>query len=248
MDITILGSGTGIPSAKRGSPGIFVRLEKEGLLIDAGPGTCRQLTCAGFNTNDVDCVLLTHLHPDHANDLVPFFFAARHGESRTKTLTLIGPRGFKLYHERLMNMFGEWVASKSYSVVVKEMLKNELKREGWVLSSGQMYHEEFSVGYRIESGGKVFVYTGDTDYHKNVVKLAQNADLLVAECSFPDGAHMEGHMTPELVGRLAKEANAKRMVLVHMYPQCENTDIITQVKKVWTGDFALGEDLMKLTV
>lgn len=149
MEITLLGSGTGIPSAKRGSPGILVRLlgsdgaacesvqpgtdgnstdagvlrgprshtplsnplTSQGLLMDLGPGTCRQLARAGLNTNDVDCILLTHLHPDHANDLVPFFFAARYGESRTKPLMLIGPRGFKLYHERLMNMFGDPAAS-----------------------------------------------------------------------------------------------------------------------------------------
>ena len=43
MRVTILGSGTAVPSAERFPPGVLVEAGDEVVLVDAGPGVLRRL-------------------------------------------------------------------------------------------------------------------------------------------------------------------------------------------------------------
>jgi len=80
------------------------------------------------------------------------------------------------------------------------------------------------------------------------VELAQGADLLILESSFPDEDPCEGHLTPSLAGRMAALAGVKRLVLIHFYPECLRTDVSAQCRKTYQGELILGEDLLLLRV
>ena len=69
------------------------------------------------------------------------------------------------------------------------------------------------------------VYSGDTDYSEDLIRLAQGADLLICECSLPEEMKVEGHLVPSLAGRIASEAGCRKLLLVHLYPECEGRDI-----------------------
>ena len=56
-EIVILGSGTGIPSLKRGPAGILMRVAGQTVLIDTGPGTLHKLLTLGITYADIDKVL-----------------------------------------------------------------------------------------------------------------------------------------------------------------------------------------------
>jgi len=72
-EVVILGSGTGIPSLRRASPGLVLLSEDTKMLIDSGPGILRRMLEIGMTYRDIDLLLYTHLHPDHIADFVPFF-------------------------------------------------------------------------------------------------------------------------------------------------------------------------------
>ena len=112
-----------------------------------------------------------------------------------------------------------------------------------------MAHISESVGYRIEfKDGKSIALSGDTDYCKNIIDLAFGVDLLVLESSFPDEKKAEGHLTPSLAGRIGLETRCKRLLLTHLYPICDQFDILNQCKQVYKGEVILGEDLMKIKI
>lgn len=83
-----------------------------------------------------------------------------------------------------------------------------------------LVHATPCFGYRIEIDGRVLAYTTDTGYCANAVELARGADLLIAECSLKPGEVNEGwpHLNPELAARIAAEAGASRLALVHFDP------------------------------
>ena len=54
--------------------------------------------------------------------------------------------------------------------------------------------------------------------------ISKNADLLILECSHPDGMKAKGHLTPSLCGKIAAKANAKKLVLTHFYPEADKVD------------------------
>ena len=112
-----------------------------------------------------------------------------------------------------------------------------------------MEHIETIIGFLITTpGGTSVVYTGDTDLCDNTVTLARNADLLICESALPDGMKVPGHLTPSLAGEIATQANAKRLVLKHFYPECDMIDIETECRKTYHGPLLLAEDLMQIEV
>ncbi len=77
---------------------------------------------------------------------------------------------------------------------------------------------------------EVIAYCADTGYCANAVALARNADLLIAECAYAPGRSNEAwpHLNPEQAARIACEARAKRLALVHFdarqYPSLSHRD------------------------
>jgi ribonuclease BN (tRNA processing enzyme) len=249
-ELIMIGSGTGIPSLRRGSPGLVVLSDSTKLLIDSGSGTLRKMLEVGITYQDPDLLVYTHIHPDHVSDLVPIIFATKYADlPREKDLLCIGGPGFKSYFEKLKSLYGSWIEPQSYYLTIKEISEDSLLYRDLKITSKPMAHISESVGYRIEfKDGKSMAISGDTDYCQNIIDLAFEVDLLVIECSFPDGKKVEGHLTPSLAGRIALESHCKRLLLTHLYPVCDQFDIVSQCKQVYRGQIVLGEDLMRIKV
>ena len=75
MKITVLGSGTAVPDLQRNSAGYLLEEKGHRFLIDFGYGTVHQLLHLGITYHDIDRIFLTHPHPDHMCDLVPFLYS-----------------------------------------------------------------------------------------------------------------------------------------------------------------------------
>ncbi|MHA2035831.1 MAG: MBL fold metallo-hydrolase [Promethearchaeota archaeon] len=129
-----------------------------------------------------------------------------------------------------------------------------------------------AVGYRIEYKGLIVVITGDTIKTENIVKHCSNADILFCEAiSFdllnnmiaaveklnPRAAKIltdiqNYHMAPVSAAKLAKEAQVKKLVFVHITPPLLNENLekiyLKGVSDVFNGEVVLGEDRLKFTL
>ena len=86
------------------------------------------------------------------------------------------------------------------------------------ISALPLVHSGPCQGYRLELKDKILTYCTDTGYCDNAVKLARNTDLLLAECTLAPGSDSNPHwphLNPSLAARIAREAHAKRLVLIH---------------------------------
>jgi ribonuclease BN (tRNA processing enzyme) len=254
MEIVFLGTGTGVPRADRGSPGLLFVAGETVILVDSGAGTLRQLDRVGRSYNDLDFILYTHFHPDHTADLAPYLFATRYWPrfTRTEPARIYGPEGLLDLDKNLRQTWGQWVEPPDNLVVFSELPVRESFEfvcGGVMVESGPIPHTPESLGYRItEPGGSTVVVTGDTDYGPELVELAHGADLLITECSFPEGEKREGHLIPSLAGRAAREAGVKALALTHFYPEAENHDLVTDAAREFSGPITLAHDLLALSV
>jgi ribonuclease BN (tRNA processing enzyme) len=109
-----------------------------------------------------------------------------------------------------------------------------------------------AIAYRIESERGVVVISGDTRPSKSVVQLAEDADLLLHECSFPDDmletARMTNHSTPSEVGEIANQARVRKLVLTHLFPvwNGRENEIVTSVKRSFNGEVIVGHDFLEI--
>jgi len=241
LKIKMLGTGGAVPSLRRLSSAYLLSLSRRNILIDVGPSVVRRLLEFGRTVNDVDIVVLTHFHPDHAVDLSTFLFACNFGEEeREKPLFLCGGRGVRRFYNLSLRLYPS-ITPKSYDLSVKTVSRGRHAVAGISLTIAPMVHREESIAIRVEEGGKSVVFSGDTDESRALAELAANADLLVVECSFPD-RKKKGHLDLRTLLPLVAKAKPKQVVLTHLSPEWE------EYRAPLPAPLVLGEDGMEIEV
>ncbi|MCP4692847.1 MAG: MBL fold metallo-hydrolase [Desulfobacterales bacterium] len=251
--VTILGSGTCVPSLKRSSCSALIATGGEKLLFDSGPGTMRRLLRANIEIFDISHIFYSHFHPDHSGELVPFLFANKYpdGARRKIPLTITAGGGLARFYEGLKSVYGPWVELAPGLLRMDELDNRGPDRreyEAFTVESAPMAHNDESLAYRVAGrDGASVVYSGDTDFCDELIDLARGADLLICESSLPDDMKVRGHLTPSLAGKIASLAGVRKLVLTHFYPECDLVDIEKECRKTYDGPLTLAEDLMKIS-
>jgi len=216
-----------------------------------GPGIMGQLLKANTPINDIDLILLSHFHLDHCAEIAPFLFSTKYPEfTRTRMLTLIGGTGLNKLYSCLNNAYrGAIEMSGDYFEILEleESGQIDLGQNRLNLSFSKVEHKPESLAYRItDTEGRSMVYSGDTQYSESLIKLSKNADILICESAVPDEHEVPGHLTPSKAGQVATKANVKTLVLTHLYPSCDEGDILSQCRKTFAGEIKVAADLMGL--
>ena len=247
IEATLLGTGVGIPHSGRAQAGLLVGGGRS-LLFDCGAGVMLRMAEAGVSPLDVDEVLLTHLHLDHVSDLLPLAKARwLLGERR---LDLFGPEGTGAWFDQARSLYA-YLEELDVSVTSVEP-GDEFSIKGLKIRAGEAVHSLPALGYRIESETRAIVYSGDTEPAPSIRDLAEGADLLVHECSFPEPFSVTNHSTPRRLGENLRDAGVKRIVLTHLYPQTigREEEMVRDVR-AGLGDGArveVGRDLQEIGV
>ena len=248
MKLIILGSGTCVPSLKRGAPGYLLEAEDWRVLVDCGSGTLLQLERAGRSYKDIDAVCITHMHPDHFADLMPLIHALLHTPKfkREKDLSIVAPGGFAAYYEKaIKSIIGE---ASDFDVNVFE-IHEKMELGPFNIFAAKTVHSADSLAYRFEQAGKSAVFTGDADYDQALIELSTKVDILIADCSFPDTQKVKGHLTPKECGLIAKKSGAKKLLLSHLYPaDASDSARVREAREFFDGKVVLAEDLMEMEI
>lgn len=135
--------------------------------------------------------------------------------------------------------------AKKIGLPAKGMIYRELKKNGAADFKGKKIKlEDISL---IEKGKK-FVYSGDTMPCRNIVKISQDADLLVHDAThFEDNDIQYRHSTLNDVIKIAKESDAKQVILTHISRRYQN---IEELKKMVEShkNFRIAKDLMQIVL
>jgi ribonuclease BN (tRNA processing enzyme) len=252
--ITILGSGTCVPSLERSSAAVLVTTGESRILLDLGDGTLRRLLEAGHRVGDISHVLITHFHPDHTGALASFLFSNKYPEPATRRgpLTLMGGPGFVDFFRRFGHVYGRWIELPPEKIRLKEvdpMAADGIDFGDFHLSWAPVNHNPESLAYRIrDEAGKSMVYSGDTDESESLKRLAKGADLLICESALPDALKVPGHLSPALAGGIAADARVGKLVLTHFYPECDTADMAGECRRTYDGPLVLAEDLMEIVL
>lgn len=225
MEITIVGSGTVFPTASRRPPGYLLHQDGYRALLDAGPGTLSAIAARGVLPRDLDAVLMTHLHPDHALDLVHLLFLHSLGEESGigDELTLIGPPGF---HDELncwLDAIHPHAVDTSADLNWIEMDEPHTRLGPWSVTAVPVSHRATAasgaVGYYLESSHGIASFSGDTGMCDALSNLLDRRGAFLCECTQPDDDPLPGHMTPGQIRDLAERNPPRLLVLTHVGPE-----------------------------
>ena len=245
LKVTMLGTGVGIPQPGRSQAAILMESDQL-LLLDCGAGTLLRLDQLGASLEDLDTVVLTHLHLDHVSDLMALANARYLADM--PGLQVFGPEGTDVYFKIAKSVYPNL---EEMDVAVRELLPmDSITLNGFDIFAEEARHSVTALAYRLEAEEKVVVYSGDTEPCPRVAALARGADLLIHECSFPEPFDVTNHTTPRKLGIMLKDQGVKRVILTHLYPQaagCED-EMAEQVIELSGAPTIVGWDLMSVAI
>lgn len=268
MRITMLGTSAAFADPERAQSGILVTLDNgRHYLFDCGAGITRNMVRANVSPSEVTAVFLTHMHHDHICDF-PLFVITGWMWNREDSPIVIGPKGTNHFCKSLFEggaFKADFEARSSYPLRQKNLAAVRPKviecepgiayqdehvtiHCDWVEHIPRQISECF--GIRLEAEGKAIAFSGDTAPCDAMVRLAQDTDLLIHECTFPDsflehrkktGVGTFAHTSPTELGKIATRSGTKRLVATH-FANFHSTAVLPLVKRVSGAHYVL-EDI-----
>jgi ribonuclease BN (tRNA processing enzyme) len=244
IKLQFLGTGTILSDGQRSCSATILDTPKEKILIDIGAGTLRRMAIENINIPDIHYIFITHFHPDHIADLVPYLFALKnsHKPDSENPLRVWGPEGLYRYIHGMEKAYGRWLEFPIQEVKFYELRRRLLDFPGFRVIWNKVIHSHESVGYRFEIGGKTIAFSGDSGYCQELIRLCNGADIAVLECSHPDEFAVKGHLSPSLAAKIAESAAVKKVILNHFYPDALKSDPLEVAKKYFSGEIVIAND------
>lgn len=275
MRVTFLGTGSGTSTPGRAGTAILVDTDTERILLDCGNRAFDRLVDLDIEPETIERIFISHLHPDHVLGLSEFISCmafpgdhlpaevvgppgtAKYVASAAQTASLVTGRPRRGYGEPL-------------DVPVLEVDGGDVSEyAGYTVRKAEVPHAPYLVcqARRIEAGGKVLVFSGDTRADpESMVPLADGADVLIHEAWSNAGLErwMRGreprqamairrafeatHALADTVGRIAEEAGVRTLVLTHLNPGERAEELIDTVRGHFTGQVVVPVDRSVLAV
>ena len=247
MEIFLLGTGTAIPTKQHSPSGLIIKDGEQCLLFDIGPGTLGRLHLAGVQYDQINHLLLSHLHPDHTLDLATLLLIFNYApnKERTTPFPITGCNGLEDFYKRMVNLYPE-IAPLSYELQLHQVYQDEFSIGKFKVKCAPTGHTPDSVAYRLDDGNHSIVYSGDAAPQGELAQLAEAADILICECSFPSGWETQDHLNADTVSEIAQQAGVKSLVVVHSYPPALAVDLIGQIRNHYHGEVQLAIDGLRL--
>lgn len=242
MQVTVIGCSGSFPGPD--SPASSYLIEAEGfkMLLDLGSGALGAMQRhAGLY--DIGAVCLSHLHPDHCADLCGYYVARKYGPDGIKpSIPVYGPDGAA---ERMARAYGADPRPGMAEIFDFATLECGVQEVGpFRVTAARVNHPIEAYGFRVEYGGRVVTYSGDTGECAALVELARGADLFLCEASFLDQPDLPPgvHLTASEAAEHAARAEVGRLVLTHLVPWNDSNRTLTEAKASnFRGDIELAQ-------
>lgn len=242
IKITLLGTGTPLPSIERFGPSTLIEANGQYFLFDCGRGASQRLWQQKTPLGKITNVFFTHLHSDH---LVGFpdlwltgWLPANFGR-RNVPMEVWGPEGIDQLIRGLQCAFA-WdtqtrVKGKheiDSAILINAHTVNEgvvYDKEGVQVIAFLVDHADFidnAFGFRLNYNGYSVVISGDTRYNENLIKNSHGVDVLIHEVALANPELIKKsviakqiqsfHTTPEEAGKIFSIVNPRLAIYSHI--------------------------------
>ena len=242
VSLTIMGTQSPYAKENKACPAYLLKYNQSKLLLDCGSGSHRFFDMSELENLNI---VVSHLHRDHYNDLYNYMYSSLVMKNHKK---LDNP--IKIYlPKEPKHIFDDIKNEKLTFSIVNEITDDKTLNIGdFECEFIKTIHSADILTYAIKAkvNNKTIVYTGDISYKSksDIVEFAKNADILICEASFlvSHGFPKEcNHLTALQAGEIAKEANVKKLILTHLWPEEDIKNYYKEAKEMFSNVFIADE-------
>jgi len=217
--LRFVGSGDAFGTGGRLQTCLHLSGADAAVLIDCGTSSLIGMNRHGVDPGEVEAVLLSHLHGDHFGGL-PFLILDAQFSRRARPLLIAGPAGVRARVEAAMEVFfpGSTSIQRKFSVEFVELVEGQAVRVGpATVTACPVVHASGAPPFalRVEYGGRIIAYSGDTEWTDSLIDAARGADLFVCE-AYTFDKPVKFHLDYTTVHVQAARLGARRIILTHM--------------------------------
>ena len=218
MEVVFLGTGGGrfaIVTQRRRTGGIRILDNKVNLHLDPGPGALVYSIEQGLDPRKITGVLVSHGHPDHANDSCVLLEAMTGGALKKKGF-LACARSVTSGNESVDPVVSKYHRQLPSQVV--EMAAGDKVNLGGVEIEAvkAVHYDPDTIGFKIKlPSGETLGYTSDTEYFEGAGEPYRGVDLLILCSMRPRGAALKWHMCIDDAVKILEEARPREAILTH---------------------------------
>lgn len=279
--LILLGTGGGPRPNRMRSQSAYVLLVNDiPYVIDCGEGVSRQMAFAGIPLKDIRYIFITHHHSDHNLDYGNLIYNAWVSGFKGRIDTYGPPpleKMTNLFFELNSYDITIRIPDEGRPLLKPMVFPHEIYRPGLVMenehvkvSAAIVNHPPVypSFAYRFDTPDGSIVFSGDTTPCKDLIELAKGADILIHEvihvpslarlvARIPHAERLlkhivDSHTTHIDVGKVAKEAGVKTLILSHFVPVDDPSvtdDMwIEGARTHFDGKIIVGKDLMEINL
>ena len=225
MRLTVLGRHGLYPPRGGACSSYFVSLNcGTRILLDCGPGTLTRFPDGMIE--ELDILVLSHLHWDHVSDVLPLRYAL---ERMDKHIALMLPEEPSVVASLLTNS----------PMITPYYLHDGMRYDGGAFSMRffAMRHPLPAYGVRIEEEGKALAYSGDTNTCENLEKLLEGGpDIALVDACFSDEQWTQDkpHLSARLAARAMREGGVRIPLLAHLPPGEDEYALMRQARQEYS--------------
>jgi ribonuclease BN (tRNA processing enzyme) len=232
VKLTVLGCCGSYAAAGGACSGYLVQGGGVNLWLDAGPGTLANLQ-DHLDLDALDGIVLTHAHPDHWVDLLPFHNVVRYIRRRSG-LPVWSPRRVQELTEAVNGEIGhafDWTIIDSSSHV---------ELGGLRLSFSRTDHPPETLAVRIDGDGASLGYSADTGPGWSLTELGGGLDVALCEASMAVADERKvQHLSGRQAGITAAKAGVGRLLLTHLQPGVDAAQQLADASATFSGPVEL---------
>ncbi len=231
MKLTVLGCSGPFPAAGGACSGYLVQSGGTNLLIDCGNGVLANLQ-KFIKFEELDAIILTHLHSDHISDMYVLKYAVQIKRKRGQ-------------FDRILEVYAPPEPTEEYGRLdVRDAFElraitaeTELKIGDLRLTFAQMKHPSMDFAVKIECGDRTFVFSGDTSWTEELISFSKEADLLMLDAGLLEKDLTEGapHLSAAQCGLIAQQACAKKLLLTHLWPEYDPIELLKEAERSFSN-------------
>jgi ribonuclease BN (tRNA processing enzyme) len=239
--LTLLGTGTCQLQQHRYASSILLEIDQLKVVYDLGRGIAQRLDQLHFKQDDLEHIVISHFHPDHFLDLIPYLHAGSWSriDPRKKPLNIYGPKGIKTLINKIINLFKPNELINGYQLKVHEINQTKFKIADQIFNY-ILLPPANNHGLKFTFNQKTYAITGDSDYHQPEINFLKDVDLAIIDA---------GHQTEDQIINLAVKSQAKKIICSHQYLEINGEKLTNKAKKLgYKGKFISATDLMSFSL
>lgn len=215
MKLHIIGCSGSYPAANGATAGYLVTSGESRILLDMGSGVLSRLM-ALTDPAQLDGIVITHWHYDHACDLLPLQYYL---QVAGKKLDVYAP-----VQDAPLRKLCEC------PYLALHDLSNTDSIGAFNVEACPVRHPMPCLAVKLTAEGRTLVYTGDAMGYEELIPFAPDADLLLCDATFTEKQWNPSlpHMSARMAGELAAKTKKARLIVTHIPPCTDGQTLLKE--------------------